>query len=80
MSRAVFGEVIQLELLPHYLNYIHLFRDTMDFIKAHMDNYKAILEDGHGSAELELEEYLTQKNYKLPSNINDVVLFALSKS
>ena len=78
LPRAVFRGAKELDLLTQHLSYSSLFREAIDFIKVNLSDYKDFLEDKHDNPEVELEEYFTTKNYKLPSNINDVVLFAMA--
>ena len=87
LPRAIFRGAKHLNLIPQFITYTQLLRSSVEKIKANIQSdvtppentcYKDFITEGVDKAIEALDTYEKSKKYNLPSNIIDIVMFALS--
>ena len=87
LPRAIFRGAKHLNLIPQFITYTQLLRSSVEKIKANIQSdvtppentcYKDFIIEGVDKAIEALDTYEKSKKYNLPSNIIDIVMFALS--
>ena len=77
LPRAVFRGAKYQNLIPQFITYTSLLKSVVERIKDNMEAYLDFLEEGIDTALSALEAYSNDKKYTDPSNVIDIVIFAL---
>ena len=80
LPRSVFRGAKCQNLIPQFITitYTSLLKSVVERIKENMETYLDFLEDTIDTALLALDAYSNDKKYTDPSNVIDIVIFALS--
>ena len=79
LPRAVFRGAKEQDLIAEHITYLSLFKASVKYIKDNISNYKDFLTESKENAFAQIDRYVNERSYALPSNIIDILLIALAQ-